>query len=46
VPEGWRAEITEGGITVTPPPTVPHVYIASIIHRALNAALPADASLG
>ncbi|HJU97104.1 MAG TPA: Uma2 family endonuclease [Jiangellaceae bacterium] len=42
VPDGWRAEITEEGITVTPPPMVPHVHVASIIHRTLNAALPAD----
>jgi hypothetical protein len=27
---------------VTPPPMVPHVYVASIIDRALNAALPDD----
>jgi hypothetical protein len=42
VPDGWRAEITGEGITVTPPPMVPHVYVASIIDRALNAALPDD----
>lgn len=42
VPDGWRAEITEEGITVTPPPMVPHVYVASIIHRALVAVLPED----
>lgn len=40
VPEGWRAEITEVGITMTPPPSPPHNRIAGIVDRALSRALP------
>ncbi|HEX6076617.1 MAG TPA: Uma2 family endonuclease [Micromonosporaceae bacterium] len=42
VPEGWRAEITGDGITMTPPPSAPHNRIAGSIDRALNRALPDD----
>ncbi|NIH86888.1 Uma2 family endonuclease [Amycolatopsis granulosa] len=34
VPEGWRAEITEGGVTMTPPPGNGHNKIANKAHRA------------
>jgi Uma2 family endonuclease len=40
VPQGWRAEITEDGITMTPPPSAPHNRIAGILDRTLNRALP------
>ncbi len=39
VPEGWRAEITEDGITMTPPPANLHNSIANSVHRALNLGL-------
>lgn len=40
VPAGWRAEITEAGITMTPPPSNPHNKIADVVHGALRGALP------
>jgi Uma2 family endonuclease len=40
VPEGWRAEIDEGKITLVPPPGVGHNMIAEEVHRALTACLP------
>lgn len=40
VPEGWRAEITEDGITMTPPPSISHNDIASLVDRALVRGLP------
>lgn len=40
VPEGWRAEITEDGITMTPPPANFHNSIAQCVHRDLVLALP------
>jgi Uma2 family endonuclease len=40
VPEGWRAEIDEGKITLVPPPGVGHNMIAEEVHRALVACLP------
>jgi Uma2 family endonuclease len=33
VPEGWRAEIIEGGIVMTPPPGNQHSQIADVVHR-------------
>jgi Uma2 family endonuclease len=35
VPEGWRPEITPGGIIMTPPPSGAHNLIADTLHRAL-----------
>ncbi|MGH3546437.1 MAG: Uma2 family endonuclease [Mycobacteriales bacterium] len=35
LPDGWRAEIGEEGITMAPPPPKPHNRIAAILHRAL-----------
>ena len=35
VPEGWRPEITPGGILTTPPPSGFHSLIADTLHRAL-----------
>ncbi|NIH78254.1 Uma2 family endonuclease [Amycolatopsis viridis] len=40
VPEGWRAEITEGGVTMTPPPGNGHSNIAELVNRALVRAAP------
>lgn len=40
LPEGWRAEIIDGGIAMTPPPKLPHNRIASQINRALARRLP------
>ncbi|MGH3737978.1 MAG: Uma2 family endonuclease [Micromonosporaceae bacterium] len=40
VPEGWRAEITEDGITMTPPPANYHNSIAHLVDRALQRGLP------
>lgn len=40
VPEGWRAEIDSGGITMTPPPSDRHNDIADVLHRALVRAVP------
>ncbi|NYI89155.1 hypothetical protein HNR02_002478 [Amycolatopsis endophytica] len=42
VPEGWRAEITEGGVTMTPPPGNGHNKIANRIDRALHRTVPDD----
>jgi Uma2 family endonuclease len=39
VPEGWRAEILEGGITLTPGPGHGHNKISDRVHRALVGAL-------
>jgi Uma2 family endonuclease len=35
VPEGWRPEITPGGIVMTPPPSGAHNLIADNVHRAV-----------
>jgi Uma2 family endonuclease len=35
VPEGWRAEIVENGINLTPPPGNGHSRIADLVNRAL-----------
>ncbi|QUG99865.1 Uma2 family endonuclease [Saccharopolyspora erythraea] len=40
VPEGWRAEIIEGRIVMTPPPGYPHNLIADLVHRALVRGIP------
>jgi Uma2 family endonuclease len=40
--EGWRPEITERGIVMTPPPNVGHTHIASLIDRDLQRQLPDD----
>ncbi|MFJ1755616.1 Uma2 family endonuclease [Kitasatospora sp. NPDC088134] len=40
VPEGWRAEITEGRIVLTPPPGIGHVRIAAELHKVLTRRLP------
>ena len=45
VPTGWRAEITEGGITVTPPLSPAHNLIAAVVDEALRPGLPAGASV-
>jgi len=39
VPEGWHAEITEEGITVTPPPTVQHTSVVEAVQTRLHAAV-------
>lgn len=35
IPEGWRAEITELGVTLMPPPRVPNGNIADLVHKTL-----------
>ncbi|KUJ69782.1 restriction endonuclease [Streptomyces albus subsp. albus] len=40
VPEGWRAEIDEGSITLVPPPGLRHNVIAIDVQRALYRCLP------
>jgi Uma2 family endonuclease len=40
VPEGWRAEIIEERIVMTPPPGYQHNLIASRVHRALVGVVP------
>ncbi|TVT59053.1 Uma2 family endonuclease [Amycolatopsis rhizosphaerae] len=45
VPEGWRAEILEGGVTVSPPPGNGHNLIADLAHRGLVRAVPVDWSV-
>jgi len=42
IPEGWRSEIREGGITMTPPRTRSHGVIAEVTLRALLSAVPRD----
>jgi Uma2 family endonuclease len=42
VPEGWRAEIFDGGIHLAPSPGLDHHEIAFLIHRALARELPDD----
>lgn len=42
VPEGWRAEIIEEQIVMTPPPDRPHNMIADLVHRALVRGTPED----
>ncbi|WAL66238.1 Uma2 family endonuclease [Amycolatopsis cynarae] len=45
VPEGWRAEILEGGVTMSPPPGNGHNLIADLVHRSLVRAVPVDWSV-
>ncbi len=40
VPEGWRAEIIEERIVMTPPPGHGHNQIADLVHRDLVPAIP------
>ena len=42
VPEGWRAEILEAGVTMTPPPGNGHNVIADVVNHALVRANPGD----
>lgn len=42
LPEGWQAEIAEGGITVTPPPGYQHNAIADLVNKALVRAVPEE----
>ncbi|MGI5470531.1 Uma2 family endonuclease [Streptomyces sp. CA-132043] len=42
VPEGWKVEIIEGIVTVSPPPGSNHNFIAEKIHRRLYSVLPED----
>ncbi|WP_370945010.1 Uma2 family endonuclease [Amycolatopsis sp. cg5] len=42
VPDGWRAEICEGEVTMVPPPGVEHNLIADLVHRALLGAVPRE----
>lgn len=42
LPEGWRAEILEGTIVVTPYPAIKHNRVASALSRALGRAIPDD----
>lgn len=42
VPEGWRAEIFDGGIHLSPSPGVAHHEIAHLVHRVLARELQAD----
>ncbi|WP_020497889.1 hypothetical protein [Sciscionella marina] len=40
IPEGWRAELSYKGVTMTAPPSNPPVNVASPVHRALTRTLP------
>lgn len=42
VPEGWKAEITERGITMRPPPGGPHNAIADLINKTLVRGIPEE----
>jgi len=42
VPEGWRAEVLEAGVMMTPPPGNGHNVIAGRVLRALLSALPEE----
>lgn len=39
VPEGWCAELSYEGITMTPPPAYAHVKTANLVHKAFARAL-------
>ncbi|GAA3743786.1 hypothetical protein [Salinactinospora qingdaonensis] len=41
-PEGYRVEIIEGNLVVSPPPVGPHIKIASRLQYALRELLPAE----
>jgi Uma2 family endonuclease len=45
VPAGWRAEIGEDCINLTPPPGNGHSRIADLVHRALARVTPDDCGL-
>ncbi|MFF2377570.1 Uma2 family endonuclease [Streptomyces xiamenensis] len=40
VPPGWKAEIIEGSIVMSPAPSKPHTVVTSKVHRRLLPALP------
>lgn len=40
VPDGWRAEILDEGITLMPPPKLPHNLVADQVHKALVRGAP------
>ncbi|MFF5716845.1 Uma2 family endonuclease [Streptomyces buecherae] len=40
-PEGWRAELIEGAVTLSPPPDRHH-HVLDLIQRQLYAAIPPD----
>lgn len=42
VPDGYRVEIIEGNIVVSPTPLGPHALIVSRLHRILRPCLPPD----
>lgn len=42
MPEGWRAEIVEEGIRMTPPPGNGRNVIAGRVHRALLGVISQD----
>ena len=42
VPDGWRAEIIEESLTVSPPPSEVHNVVGHFVHRALARSLPDD----
>ncbi|WP_027946303.1 Uma2 family endonuclease [Amycolatopsis taiwanensis] len=42
LPDGWKAEIADGGIRLAPPPSCPHNSIANRVHKALVRGLPDD----
>ncbi|MBK0865681.1 Uma2 family endonuclease [Saccharopolyspora sp. HNM0986] len=41
-PEGWRAEIIDGRIVMSPPPAPKHNLIADSVQRSIYPALPRD----
>ncbi|WP_027933787.1 PDDEXK family nuclease [Amycolatopsis thermoflava] len=45
VPEGWRAEITPAGVTLTPPVDNGHSRIAASVHRTLVRSVPEDRAI-
>jgi len=42
LPDGWKAEIADGGIALTPPPGYGHNDIADLVNKALVRALPEE----
>jgi Uma2 family endonuclease len=42
VPEGYRAEIIQGELVVTPAPSFDHALVATALFRLFDALLPAD----
>lgn len=45
VPRGWRAEILEGRVVVTPPPANIHNSVAALLHEQLVLAKPAGCAV-